>query len=485
MNLEIPKVSVLLPVYNGEKYLAEAIESVLCQSFDNFELIIINDGSTDSSLEIIEKYSLKDSRVKLINNFKNIGFAGSLNKGIAAAKGKYIARIDSDDTWVSEYKLQEQFEFLEKNPEYGVVGTSIIFIDEEKKIKGYHRPALLDRDIRSHFLVANQLYHSSVLIRKKSLENVGLYTEDKKYYIVEDYDLWLRIGKKYKLANLAGYYTKYMINKKGMSLSNEYKLKRSDLLLTFKYSDYYPHFFRSLMTKIFLFPLSYSIRSKIRQLKIFDPVRSRLTGLQSPRKGDDIHCYDDNFFVQQIKWQKDYKIISDWIALNIKGEIYGDLGCGNGYIIENLLKNNSKKVWGVDGSEKFFDHVDRKLLKHVKVVDLTKIQRLPLADVALCMEVAEHIPFEYSDILLSNIISTSADIIIFTAATPNQKGTNHINLQPHDYWIKKFQKKGYNMNQFLSKKFKKDLRGKLKYTPWYLKNFMVFNKSLQDKVKNF
>lgn len=123
------------------------------------------------------------------------------------------------------------------------------------------------------------------------------------------------------------------------------------------------------------------------------------------------------------------------------------------------------------------DYVDGGLREFVKVADISKPAELPAADVAVCMEVAEHIPFECSDALVDNIVSTSAKNIIFTAATPGQKGMSHINLQPPGFWKEKFAKRGYVLNGALSEKFKEDLKGELKYTPWYLANFMVFEKS--------
>jgi glycosyltransferase involved in cell wall biosynthesis len=289
MNKKNPKTSVLLPVYNGEKYLEEAIESVLNQTFTDFELIIVNDGSADDSLEIINFYASRDSRIKVINNKKNRGFSPSLNIAIASAQGDYIARIDCDDIWCSKNKLEEQVGFLEKHSEYGLVGTSVILIDEKGNEIGCRRPALLDREIREYLLSANQFQHSSVLIRKSVLDEIGVYTEKKKYYILEDYDLWLRIGKEYKLTNLAGYYTKYRINKDGMCLSSEYKLKKSDLLLTFKYSKAYPHFFKSIMFKVFLFPFKHSFRSKLVDLAIFSWIRKKITGIKSMNESDDKH----------------------------------------------------------------------------------------------------------------------------------------------------------------------------------------------------
>ena len=117
-----PKVTVLMPVYNAEKYLIEAIRSILTQSFMDYELLIINDGSTDDSLKIIKSFS--DKRIRLVQNERNIGQANSLNKGIKLARGEYIVRMDADDISLSE-RIKKQVKFMDANPEIGISGTWI------------------------------------------------------------------------------------------------------------------------------------------------------------------------------------------------------------------------------------------------------------------------------------------------------------------------------------------------------------------------
>lgn len=186
--------------------------------------------------------------------------------------------------------------------------------------------------------------------------------------------------------------------------------------------------------------------------------------------------YDNKFFEDQYVWREDYNKVSKWIGDNIKGKVIGDVGCGNGKIISFLQKNCNKKVWGVDGSKSFKKYVDKSILPFVKMVDITQPHSLRRADATICLEVAEHIDSKYSDTLIDNIVSTKADTIVFTAAPPGQDGTNHINLQLHEFWINKFKAKGYFLNKKLSDKFRKDLDGKIEFTWWYLNNFMVFNK---------
>ena len=122
-----PKVAVLMSVYNGEKYLREAINSILSQTFNDFEFLIINDGSTDGTADILKSYT--DSRIKIINNEKNIGLTKSLNKGLKIAKGEYIARQDADDISMPE-RLKEEVAFLEIHKDYAVVGTFVKILNE-------------------------------------------------------------------------------------------------------------------------------------------------------------------------------------------------------------------------------------------------------------------------------------------------------------------------------------------------------------------
>lgn len=193
-------VSVIMSVYNGEKYLVQAIDSILNQTYQNFEFIIIEDCSTDNSLDILEEYAKKDSRIKIIKKEKNIGIKGfieNLNLGISIAVGKYIARMDQDDVSLPE-RFQKQVDFLENNPEITLVGAQLNLINEQNKITGEAIAALQHRDIVKRITSQIQLFHPVIMFRKD--QNIQ-YRE--KFLYCEDYDLYLNLitqGK--KLANL-------------------------------------------------------------------------------------------------------------------------------------------------------------------------------------------------------------------------------------------------------------------------------------------
>jgi len=188
------KVTVLMSVYNGEKYLREAIDSILKQTFKDFEFLIINDGSTDSTAEILKSY--QDPRIKIINNEKNVGLTKSLNEGLKLAKGEYIARMDADDISMPE-RLQKQVNILERKPDLGVVGTWCYIIDEKDNIKYEVKDDRNPVILRWKLLFDNVFVHSSVMMRKKAYEDNGGYNLELE--ASQDYDLWSRIAKEWQI----------------------------------------------------------------------------------------------------------------------------------------------------------------------------------------------------------------------------------------------------------------------------------------------
>lgn len=195
--MKSPRVTVLLPVYNAEEFLAEAIESVLNQSFKDFEFMIINDGSKDNSLSVIKHYAEKDSRINLISR-PNKGLVKTLNEGISKAKGEYIARMDSDDVSVKS-RLKKEVEFLDSNPGVGMVGSNYTIIDAKGKRLVTTNVFTHHDDLKLCLITCNQFGHGSVMMRKSVLEKVGNY--DGKVGHVEDYDLWQRISRVSKISN--------------------------------------------------------------------------------------------------------------------------------------------------------------------------------------------------------------------------------------------------------------------------------------------
>lgn len=191
----MPLVTVLMSVYNGMDYLSEAIESILAQTLDDFEFIIINDGSIDKSKEIILSY--KDPRIFLLDLSTNIGLPKALNKGLEISQCEYIARMDADD--ISLYnRLQKQYFYIKQHPEVGVLGTGIRIIDESKQIVGKWIPPKDNNLIVWSLLFSNSFAHSSVMFRRSEVMSVKGYRSVE----TEDFDLWSRLSGKTKFSNL-------------------------------------------------------------------------------------------------------------------------------------------------------------------------------------------------------------------------------------------------------------------------------------------
>lgn len=185
----MPKVSVLMPAYNCEKTVRGAIQSVLDQSFRDFELIIIQDGSTDSTSKILQTFS--DDRIQVIDHVQNQGLISSLNEGILKSKGQWIARIDSDDE-MAKSRLQLQIEFLEKTPHVDILGSNVISMDQDgKKIKKLLKKS--GEITLSDAWIPTPLFHPSTLIKTDLLRN-NLFSNEALH--CEDYELWLRLLKK-------------------------------------------------------------------------------------------------------------------------------------------------------------------------------------------------------------------------------------------------------------------------------------------------
>ena len=199
-------VSVLLPAYNAEKYLAEAIRSVLSQTYSNFEFIIINDGSTDSTESIIKSFA--DERIKYVANENNIGLIATLNKGIALAKGELLMRMDADDICLPG-RMASQLTFLKNNPEVGICGCNYIEFG-----KGSERHVKLSADhneIYAKMLFNSSLVHPSLMIRMNLLKNLSVVF-DSGFPHAEDYELWSRLIFNCKFSNVDEYLFKYRLH---------------------------------------------------------------------------------------------------------------------------------------------------------------------------------------------------------------------------------------------------------------------------------
>jgi Glycosyl transferase family 2 len=208
-------ISVVMSVFNGQAFLGEAIESILGQTFRDFEFVIVDDGSTDGTAEILDRFARQDERIRILRH-ANKGRAESLNAGIGLANGKYIARMDADDIAL-RIRLEEQVRFMEEHPGVGLLGGAFELISGNgtRLMNSVSFPTE-DSDIKSALLVDNPICHPTVVMRKAVFESSGGYR--KALVDADDYDLWLRISEKSQLANLSTCILQYRIHPDQVSI---------------------------------------------------------------------------------------------------------------------------------------------------------------------------------------------------------------------------------------------------------------------------
>lgn len=255
-----PRVSVIMSVYNGEQYLTEAIDSILNQTFTDFEFIIINDGSTDGTADILRSY--EDPRLRIVEQ-ENIGLTRSLNRGILLAQGEYIARMDDDDLSLPE-RLDRQVAFLNAHPEVGILGTACRIVDEVSTQEWEMHPPLSDGQIRQRLIRGNPFIHSSVMMRKSILQAVGGYNEA--YPYIQDYELWVRLAAHTRLANLPDVLHVRRFHWGAISTTKRTELLRLWLRMRIRYEAFqrldYPWYYAVYILQPLLFTLV-ELRPKI------------------------------------------------------------------------------------------------------------------------------------------------------------------------------------------------------------------------------
>lgn len=209
MKIELPAVSIIMSVYNEELYISECIESILAQTFGDFELIIIDDASQDRTVELISKY--RDERIRLFCNHVNCGLTKNLNKGIRKAKGKYVMRMDGDDIMLPN-RIKEQFEYMEKNPNIALSSCGYIKFDSEKCIGKISRNMNAEQ-IRAHILYNSILPHPGFIMRRDVIiEKKFFYNTKIKY--AQDYELQSRILSEFEIGLIKNVLFKYRVSNK-------------------------------------------------------------------------------------------------------------------------------------------------------------------------------------------------------------------------------------------------------------------------------
>jgi len=218
----MPRVSVVMSVYNGERFLPQAVDSILAQTFTDFEFIVVDDGSTDGTAEILRDYT--DPRLHVVRQ-ENIGLIGSLTRAIGIASAKYIARMDADDISLPK-RLEWQLVWLESHPQTAVLGTQVSEIgDDELTIRRHYYPMDSTGIERALLRGATALCHGSVVFRRACFKRVGGYRQ--RFEHAEDYDLWLRLIERYDMGNLAEILYRKRLNLDGVSFQSYFRHQRN------------------------------------------------------------------------------------------------------------------------------------------------------------------------------------------------------------------------------------------------------------------
>ena len=239
--MKTPTVSILMPTYNRQKLLERAIASVFAQSYADFELIVVNDVSTDDTQSFLDELAKRDARVKSVRHEKNYypDISRTLNEAISLARGRYIARLDDDDYWCDPDKLALQVAFLDAHPDHVIVGGGTIVIDDNDREQFRYFKLETDEKIRDKALFANPFTHSTVMFRRDIAQKVGGYGN---YGNVEDWDLWLRMGLHGKFYNFQKYFVRYLLTEKSKTFIFKRSQSRDILRMIGLHRKEYRHF---------------------------------------------------------------------------------------------------------------------------------------------------------------------------------------------------------------------------------------------------
>jgi glycosyltransferase involved in cell wall biosynthesis len=335
--MNAPKISVLMPVYNAAKFLNQSIESILNQTFFDFEFIIIDDGSTDDSVAIIKTYD--DPRIVFVRNKKNLGISETLNRGISLAKSSLIARMDADDI-SHPTRLQKQYDYMVKNPDCALLSSWARVVTEDLKFVRLER-------YRSKFYYYNLIfecwmYHPTIIFRKKEVEEVGMYSMP----YSEDFDLFWKMSRRFKIGNIAEALVDYRLSSTSLNVvlkkeeydeANKQNVLRNlryylgeDVVISDSVLECLRHNFTPILNDLETLPLCLAILQKITKkvLEEENPNRNKKDIL-------DAHYFKRQFIIAEVAkrlprhkmfqllaqtrtWQPLYEILSNGLQWRMK-----------------------------------------------------------------------------------------------------------------------------------------------------------------------
>ncbi len=234
---EKPKVSVIMSILNGEMYLAESIKSILSQTFEDFEFIIMDDGSTDNTWKIVSWFANRDKRIVPVRSTRTVILPISRNNGIKLSRGKYIACQNSDDISLPK-RLERHYFYLEENPDVGMVGGFLELFNEKGSL-GVRKYPEFDKEIRYSIFRYLPVSEPASMMRKECFERLGGYSN--KYKFSFDCEMIFRIGLRYKLFNLQEVVTRYRHHEGTLTFRNEKMMEVETLKIREKYSKVFPY----------------------------------------------------------------------------------------------------------------------------------------------------------------------------------------------------------------------------------------------------
>lgn len=268
--MNTPKISVVMPTYNRANYICESIDSILRQTFTEWELIIVDDCSTDDTLSIARHYEEIDNRIRVIHNETNKQLPESLNIGFRHARGKYLTWT-SDDNWFLSRALEVMNEYLDRNDHYSMVCTGFLFVDDKKKFL-YEALPYIEQDMYTGDVVG-----ACFMYRREVLDQIGEY--DTTLFCAEDYEYWLRMlyyGK--KIGYIPGVFYLYRLHDASLAVGKADQVKEKNKRLYLKYLDWILNNIKESPTQLMLF---YSIMLKYRDIE-FDDINSKFSGICAP-----------------------------------------------------------------------------------------------------------------------------------------------------------------------------------------------------------
>jgi len=249
-------VSIVLPTYNRASLLEKSVNSILEQSYQYWELIIINNESTDYTERLIRSFSEKDKRIRYFEVNKSLqgGISQYLNFGIHNSLGKYIARIDDDDTWSDRDKLKKQVDFLDANPNYVICGGGVMMVNSAGREMYRFLKNETNEEIRRKALMACPFEHTTIMFLKDAAIIVGLY---KNYRVCEDWDFFLRLGLIGKFYNFNCHFANYLQSGVNISLNDQSLVAKTELKIIREYKKYYPNYFAGMTIHIIQYLYSF------------------------------------------------------------------------------------------------------------------------------------------------------------------------------------------------------------------------------------